>query len=567
MKQQQHQIRFGIMCNGFQFPAWQADTIKKLLAESDVKLELLIIDSRKHKKDSPTLVSENSIKKHSSFWRLYNQFYVKKKSKALKTQDLSSTLNGIDKIICQVIEKENDGEYILESDIKTIKNHQLDFILKIGFGNVKEEIRYAAKHGIWSFHHGDPEKYNGNTSCFWEIFNEDLVTGAALKRLANDDGQEIILKKGFLKTELSFPKNIDRIHFESARWPLQLCVDIRNNQNDNLNTFSKKTDTKNCAPPTNFELMKFFFVQFKLLLKKAYKTLFITDYWNIGVALAPIQAFLDPQNLPEVKWFPNLPKKRFIADPFGIYYKDELHIIYEDFLFQDGFGTTAAFQYENNEFKDNGIVIKEPFHMSYPFVFEKEGSIYCIPETYQSNQVRLYKALDFPKKWKLDRVLIDNFAGIDNTLLEHDGYWWLFSTDKQDGAHYNLKIYYSKEIFDGWQPHPKNPVKTDIRSVRPAGTIFRKDGAIYRPSMDYSEKVEGRIVINKILKLTKTDFKEEETCTINPYQNTYFSDKIHTLSETGQYTIIDGAKELFVLSNVHALKYKLVSLLGKLKKK
>ena len=117
-----------------------------------------------------------------------------------------------------------------------------------------------------------------------------------------------------------------------------------------------------------------------------------------------------------------------------------------------------------------------------------------------------------------------------------------------------------------WIGHPKNPVKTDIRSARPAGTIFECDGEIFRPSMDYSKKVEGRIVINKILTLTKTDFKEQQHCHLNPYKDTYYADKIHTLSRTGPYTMVDGAKELFVFNNMYALRYKIISLLIKLKK-
>lgn len=562
MKKQQSQIRFGLMCNGFQFPFWQVETLKKTLAASDVSLELIIVDSKKKTAASPIPVAE----KESLLWRIYKKKYVSKKSKALKSQDFSKVLKNIPQVKCESVVENNNAISFEKKDVETITSYNLDFILKFELGKICGEILNSAKHGVWEFHHSDPSKYSGKTYGFWEIFNGDLVTGAALRRLTDDADQEIILKTGFLKTELFLPKNIDKIHYESSRWVLQLCVDIRHQQDDNLNNPTPKSPAVFHPSPSNYQLIVFFFKQIKILLKKAYKTLFITDYWNIGVAQAPITAFLNPEHLPKVDWFPKLPKNKFIADPFGIYHNGELHIIYEDFLFRERIGTTAALQFENGKFQDNGIVIKENFHMSYPFVFEQNDEIYCIPETYQAQQVRLYKATDFPTKWELDRVLIENYHGIDNTLLEHDDLWWLFSTNKQDGAHYNLNIFYAENLFGEWKKHPKNPVKTDFRSARPAGTIFRHEGEIYRPSMDYSEKVEGRIIINKILKLTKTDFKEENTCTINPYQNTYFSDKIHTLSQTGDLTIIDGAKELFVLGNIHALKYKLISLLGKIKK-
>jgi hypothetical protein len=133
----------------------------------------------------------------------------------------------------------------------------------------------------------------------------------------------------------------------------------------------------------------------------------------------------------------------------------------------------------------------------------------------------------------------------------------MFSTDKDDGVHHNLKIHYAQDLFGPWHPHPKNPVKTDIRAARPAGSIFTHEGAIFRPSMDYSEKVEGRITLNRILTLSTTDFEEEVHGVINPFPDTFYSDKVHTLCAAENFTIVDGAKELFIFDNIHVLRYQL----------
>ena len=40
------------------------------------------------------------------------------------------------------------------------------------------------------------------------------------------------------------------------------------------------------------------------------------------------------------------------------------------------------------------MVLKEPFHLSFPFVFEDQGVIYMIPESQEDDSIRLYCAND-----------------------------------------------------------------------------------------------------------------------------------------------------------------------------
>ena len=70
-------------------------------------------------------------------------------------------------------------------NIEEIKKYNLDFILKLSRGIIKGEILNTAEYGIWSFHHDDEMKYRGRPACFWEIYNNDPVTGAILQKLSN----------------------------------------------------------------------------------------------------------------------------------------------------------------------------------------------------------------------------------------------------------------------------------------------------------------------------------------------------------------------------------------------
>ncbi len=557
-------MQFGIMCNSNELCAWQELVIQKLLAENHVQLKLVIFQNYRDNNPSTALQKTIPPCKSGFLWNLYNRYLVIGKSKALKKVVTSSLFKETSQISCDLIFGDDGFARLEDRDIQKIEDSGLDFILNFTLELLQGKIIKSAKFGVWSFQFSDPEKYSGSPACFWEIFNQDLLTRACLIKLSEDPSVSILLKEGYIKTHVVYRENIDNIHFEVASWPTLVCRELRINPTKNSESSVIAWGKDKLYPPGNSEMLLFLFIQFKLFIKKAYRKFFYTDYWNIGIVFSPIQEFLNSGAEPVVLWFPNLPKVRFMADPFGIYYQGKQYILYEDFRFDQGIGKTASVLLQNNSFLENKIVIDENFHMSYPFVLEYEEDIYCIPETYQNNQVRLYKADEFPYKWKLEKVLIENYAGIDNTPYFHEGKWYLFSTNKNMGVHHNLNIHHADTIFGPWQEHPGNPVKTDIRSARPAGTLFKHNGSLFRPSMDYSEKVEGRIVINKILTLTADDFKEEMHNIVYPFKNTFFSDKVHTISEMGPFTLVDGARELFVLSNFHALKYKLNKVLKRL---
>lgn len=565
MKKPYRQIRFGVICDTSSLNTWQDIVQRKLAAQADVDFKLSIF-IRNGREATQQGILHGSPHGQASFWNLYYGHWIKKRSVALKEVEANAIFTDVPQIYCNLIEGDEGTAQLENLDIARIKDTGLDFIVDFTSMRFRGNVLYSASHGIWSFRFGGLGKNRTSVPCFWEIYLEEAITSAYLVRLTEECGAAVVLKEGHLKTSISYPKNIDKIHSECASWPLKICQDIRNKNTDYF-TFSSKIKEDKCRfPPDNMQLLIFFLIQIKLLVRKVCKMLFYVDYWNIGVANAQIHEFLDPQKKPSVKWFANLPKTRFMADPFGIKFKGKLYVLYEDFRFDQGIGKTASFLFHEGSFVENNIVIDEKFHMSYPFLLEYEDEVYCIPETYQANQVRLYKAVEFPNEWILEKVLIDNYAGIDSTLFKYNGTWFLFSTNINSGHRYNLNIHWSESLFGPWQCHPKNPVKTDIRSARPAGTLFEHNGAVYRPSMDYSQKVEGRIVINKILTLTTKDFKEEAHTIIDPFKNIYFSDKVHTLSQVGSHTLVDGAKELFIFSNFHAFRYKVKKALAELKK-
>ena len=552
-------IGFGIICEDSWLYAWQKTTLEKLMSENDVELKLVVFHNNR----------ENEIGKTGNpswLWKYYRN-RVLKKSSILKLQDSKTLFEGVHKIQSKVAESHNTKGVLEDADLQKIAEAGLDFIINFSSAEDLGRLLSIPRYGVWAYHFGNPEKHTQEAPFFWEIYHQRFISSAYLLCLSDGGIGEELLCQGHLKANSSQRKNIDNLLGECTSWPLKMCVDLRNGQIKNLGDSNHIVRRKVSIVPSNLQIVLFPIIQFKLRLKQAFKLLFYTDYWNIGVVHAPISEFLNAGKKHEVNWFPNMPKNKFMADPFGLFLEDRFHIIYEDLKFEEGIGKTASFLYKEGEYTENKIVIDEEFHMSYPFLLQHKDDIYCIPETYQAKQVRLYKSRKFPSHWELEKVLIEDYAGIDSTLFNYKGTWYLFSTDKDNGPHYNLNIHFADDLFGVWEPHPKNPVKTDIRSVRPAGTLFEEAGELFRPSMDYSEKIEGRITINKIRILSKLDFLEEVQQVLQPFQNSYFSDKTHTLSKMGQYTLVDGAKELFILGNFGAFKYKMKRVLNKLRNK
>ena len=113
-----------------------------------------------------------------------------------------------------------------------------------------------------------------------------------------------------------------------------------------------------------------------------------------------------------------------------------------------------------------------------------------------------------------------------------------------------LFVWHARNLEGPWEPHALNPVKADIRSSRPAGTPFVHGGMLYRPAQDCSRMYGGGIVINRVVRLTPTEFAEEPAATVEPFSESPFRDGIHTLSGVGDLTLIDSKRHRFVPSAI-----------------
>ena len=281
-------------------------------------------------------------------------------------------------------------------------------------------------------------------------------------------------------------------------------------------------------------------------LEEEYERTFRHDHWNIGIVDLPIHAFLEPEIAPVVHWLPSPASGKFHADPFGIAKEGRTTIMFEEFDFRSNKGVVSWIQEDGKGgFSRPKTAIELPYHMAYPYLFESGGSIYCIPEIAHGREVGVFRAIDFPQAWTKTGTLVPGVAGVDATVFEDHGLYWLFCTDLDDGPFSKLRAWYASELWGPWKAHPQNPIKTDPRSARPAGTPFRWRGDLYRPAQDCSDGYGGSVTINRVVRLTTTAFHEEPVATVGPFRDGPYTRGVHTLSAVGSRTLVDGKRLAF----------------------
>jgi len=535
------------MCKGTTFEEWQARCIEHLLRLDNARAVLLIVDDAVAS-SSPFQTLKRVAKKSSRrlMFDVYHRFFLR--PHAARSVNIAQFLSEATILRCRTVRAGRRSEYFTEADVETIRKFNLDFIIRFAFGIIRGEILRAARYGVWSFQHDDEEKYMGTPPGFWEIYNGDDVTGSVLQRLTDRLDATVVLKKGFLKTiHYSYPRNRDSISYESAWWPAQVCVDIRNGSAAYLNDVPSRTNAPIMPSPSNVQFIIFSLKVFRNATIRICRFLFRHEKWNIGIVASPITAFLNPEVKPRIHWLPQTRSNGFLADPFGIFKDDKLTILCEDFDYRTCKGIISSVESAQTTRPLIRPAIALPVHMSYPYLIVFEGEIYCIPETANAREVALFKAVEFPNSWLRVAVLIDDFAGVDCTVFRHNGLWWLFCVNRDRGDH-ALYVWHAKDLVGPWRSHSSNPVKMDIRSARPAGTTFIFEGYLIRPAQDCSRAYGGSIVLNRVTRLTTSEFREEPITRVEADPEGSFPDGLHTLSAVGDFTLIDGKRFGFSLT-------------------
>lgn len=140
------------------------------------------------------------------------------------------------------------------------------------------------------------------------------------------------------------------------------------------------------------------------------------------------------------------------------------------------------------------------FEGTYPSVVEDQGMRYVL-----TCDTRLYRCDEFPLKWRFERQLVEFCRHA--TLHRAADRWWLFATGEFDDE---LNLFHAPKLTGPWIPHARNPVKADARGARPAGRLYWRNGALYRPGLLSAPREAMGVALHRVLRLTPHEYAERQ---------------------------------------------------------
>ena len=165
-----------------------------------------------------------------------------------------------------------------------------------------------------------------------------------------------------------------------------------------------------------------------------------------------------------------------------------------------------------------------------------------IPERGTTLEMAIYKAIDFPMKWKKEATIRMGEDYADPILYRYNEVWYLFVWDKQV-----LSLYYNDNFLeDDWTLHSSSPVATGSGS-RPAGQIYTINDEPYM-FLQMSEGTYGTGVFAYVIdSISTTDFAMHriEKPILWKYGEGCAKDGMHTLNyvqmpDSTYLCVVDG---------------------------
>ena len=531
-------LKLGLLLDSFSVPAWEYSVIQRIAKANTSEFSLVVLNEDAGK----------PCKKSASVYSIFNRIDEKlftKKPNPFVPKSVVELLPDVP--VIKVIPVQGDNVLFLsETDVKNICEYKLDILIKFGFEGLQLEDLKISKYGTWFYYHGDDRIMKGGPPGFWEVVDNWSETGSALLAIGGKFSPSRVLFRSHFVTYPLSPARHRSYYFWATTSFLSRQISLLQRlgeeryfqETEKYNTALLR-EIKSSESPSNFLAIKSVLKIIKRLVMEFFKRFFFEDQWFLLFTLKRdvIGRFKEFNKIMPLK-------DRFWADPHAIQVEDRYYIFIEEFIHAKNKGHISVIELdEAGNWTPPVKVLEKDYHLSYPFVFKWKDIFYMVPESRANKTIDLYESVEFPYKWNFKQCLMEKVSAVNSTLTHYANKWWLFTAIAENEAaapNVELFLFYSDDLFSGdWKAHPGNPIISDVKRARPAGSLFVEDEKLFRPSQDCSKAYGYGFDLNEIEVLSETEYRERKKLSVRPN----WDKKIlatHTFANCGNLIAIDA---------------------------
>lgn len=406
---------------------------------------------------------------------------------------------------------------LIDSDLARLAALQPDLIVAFGLPPSDPGLAAIATYGAWTFdrYANDPIR-----SALWllrPIMKGCATTqGGLVVHMSDSDSWQLMEPLQSATSQLSFARNRAN---QLLRVPALLLRALRAlSSGQSLQRYP----APDFNPPSTIAMLWFGVRFIARALRRQLPRLGRVESWFLAIRHGPKR--VDPA-LPQFGDFRRVeaPIGYFWADPCVIRHSGRAFVFVEEYVHATQRGRIAAIELDADlRPVKAGVALEEPWHLSYPCLFEWNGDHYMTVESSESQRVSLYRAQSFPDRWEKVADLLQGWNIVDPTVHFDGTRWYLFATVKESTLSYDERIWDDLFLFwadtplGPWRPHPLNPIVSDVHTARPAGRLFVHDGRLIRPSQDCSVDYGYAVIFNEVAALSPETYAETQIGRIEP---------------------------------------------------
>jgi len=421
------------------------------------------------------------------------------------------------------------GENLSER-VARFKAMRLDILLNLSLENLPKLLLDVARFGVWSLRCNEKRITTSSQFGWLETLQDEALLRCAVEVYRNDTTQTVaeavmaVHPYSFTHSQTLF------LWRASDILPRALKQLFSKGEKEFFEQASLVNQPDRYPKPTTRQLLE---LAWKQLARTFESRLWRQWFPYRGVLMAGV--CLEGEKFNWGAFKPQVPPRGVRwSDPFILKKQNTSYLFFEEYVHNKKLGHISYAVIESNgDISEPLVALERPYHLSYPFIFEYRGEFYMVPST-RNDVVEVYRCKRFPDQWEHHKIILHDVNAANATLVEHLMRWWMFV-----GVGDELHLYYTDDpLSENWTPHPMNPVVSDVRSAKPAGRIFRRDGGLVRPARDSSLRHGRAVNLYRITKLTTNEYEEELIERIEPLDGNI--DAVNTYSQAGELTVVDA---------------------------